>query len=103
MHVFTRALETRRFKAAAGMPLPARFDTVYGRKFLKDTYGPDIITELDYHNPQNFIALLGNDTDGEVREKYAKLKVLADNQGKALRELEKENIQLKRQLERLKT
>ncbi len=102
MHVFTREIETRRFKSAPGMPVPARFDTVYGRKYLKEHYGEDVIAELDYRHPENFVALLGDLTDGEVRQKYGQLKTLADAQAKQIRDLEKDNEQLKKQVARLK-
>lgn len=98
MHVFTRPLETRRFKAIAGMPLPSRLDTANGRKFLRDTYGEDIIMELDYREPDNFLALIAKDSDASVRDKYGKLKLLADGQASKIRDLERENAQLRKQV-----
>ena len=85
MPIFTRELETTRFKAAPGMPLPARLDTVYGRKFLRERYGEDIITELDYRKPDNFLKMISKDSD--LRDQFAKLKMVADTQAKTICDL----------------
>jgi hypothetical protein len=98
MFIFTRELSTARFKAVAGMPVPARYDNAHARKFLKDTYGDDIIMELDYRRPENFLALIAKDSDASVRDQYAKLKMLADGQGKRIQALERENEQLKKRV-----
>ena len=99
-HVFTRPIETPRFKAVAGMPVPAKLDTAHGRQFLRKTYGEDIIAALDYRQPDSFLALIAKDSDATVRDKYAALKSLADSQAKTIRDLERDNVQLKKRLAR---
>jgi archaellum component FlaC len=66
---------------------------------LREQYGDDIITELDYRQPENFLKLISKDSD--VRDQFAKLKMVADAQAKTIRDLERENEGLKKQLRRL--
>ena len=98
MFVFAKPLETRRFKAVAGMPLPAKLNTVYGRRYLKTTYGDDVIAEVDYEHPETFIQLLDAKTDKGIREAYGKLKMVCDEQAKQLASYKSEVAQLQKKL-----
>lgn len=102
MHFLTRNIETTRYKLAAGLPLPRRLDTPHGRRFMRETYGEDCIRELDYGNPDDIYKIIPTGTDDEIRESYMKLKAVVDQQAKSIRDLERDNAQLKKQVERLK-
>ena len=102
MHVITRDLETKRYKFIAGLPVPPRLDTPSGRKFLRNTYGADILLEIDSRNPAEYLKLIGANSETDVKEKFAQLKLLTDQQAKRIRDLEHENEQQKKQLRLLK-
>lgn len=98
--VYTRELKTSRINAVPGLPVDARLNSPNGRKFLRERFGADIIAEVDVRKPGNFLALVGGETDGELRDKFTKLRLLADEQAKTIKGLERDNDALKKQLRR---
>lgn len=91
MHVFTRDIETRNFKALAGMPVPPKYNTPSARRSIADKYGQDIIKEITHRNLNDFRSLLSGSSD----DKVAQLSALCDEQAKKIETLEKENQKLR--------
>lgn len=98
-YVATRSFKTDRYTFEAGHPIPTRLNTPFGRKFLKQTYGEDVILEVDTAKPEKLLALFAK--DGLDAQEYVRLKQLCEEQAKQLRGLEKENERLKKQVQRL--
>ncbi len=100
MFVFTRSIETARFKALAGMPIPVKFNSVHARRYLRSKYGDDLIMEIDYSNPEEFLKVIGADSDEMLRENFIKLKMLADEQASTITDMKRDNERLKKELRR---
>ncbi len=98
MFIFTRPINTGRFNALAGMPVPPKFNTVHARKYLKSKYGDDLIMELDYAKPEKFLKIIGSDSEELLPENFVKLKVLVDEQASSITGLKREVERLKKQI-----
>lgn len=98
--VYTRELKTSRINAVPGLPVESRLNSPHGRKFLRERFGSDVIAEVDVRRPGNFLALIGGETDSDLKDKFTKLRLLADEQAKTIRSLEHDIEGLKKQSRR---
>ena len=102
MWVAARKIETPRMTLYPGEPLPPKYNTLYSRRYLKRTLGEDCIFELDYRNPDKFLSVVGKVGDENLKGQFMQLKLVAEEQARTIKNLERENAQLKKQLERQK-
>jgi hypothetical protein len=98
-YVATRSFKTNRYTFETGHPIPARLNTPHGRKFLQQTYGADVILEVDTAAPDKLLALFSK--DGVNAQEYVRLKQLTEEQAKTLRDQGREIERLKKQVQRL--
>jgi hypothetical protein len=98
-YVATRSFKTERYNFEAGHMIPARLNTPMGRRFLKDKYGADVITEVDPDNPQKLLAIFAK--DGLDPAQFVQLKQLCQKQAGELVELKRENEKLKKRVQQL--
>ncbi len=96
MFVFAKDLETKRFKAIAGMPVPPKYTSPHCIKLLREKYGEGVIREVTraYIDPEQMLEIFAGSADGQAK----KLAAICASQEKAIETLKKENVRLKAQL-----
>lgn len=98
MNVFTKAIDTKNFKAVPGMAVPRKYDKPHVIRHLREKYGKDAVIAIGQDNLDVLTAMLG----GESAEKsLASMKQMSVEQAQKIKALEKENAALRKQVQRL--
>lgn len=93
MWVFTKTIETNKFKAIAGMPVPPKYSSVYALNSIRTKYGKDSVKQVDYSNPATFAGLVSEDGKSMI-ENLRRLKALSEDQAREIKQLRTENANL---------
>jgi len=81
--VFTKPIEGKYFKAAPGMPVPPKYAKASTLRYFRQTFGEDCIAEVDYRNPEKFVALFSGNPD--LGEKLRRMQTFADEQASVIK------------------
>ena len=92
MFVFGKDLETKRFKAVAGMPVPPKYSSSPHIKSLRLKYGHDAIKEIPqaYIKPEQMLEIFSASANEQIKklaELCASQEKIIDEQNKELEKL----------------
>jgi len=96
MFVFAKDLETKRFRAITGMPVPPKYTSPHCIRLLREKYGQDVIKEVTraYIDPEQMLEYFAGSSNDQAK----KLAVLCASQEKTIESQSKEITKLKAQL-----
>jgi len=86
--VYTKEIVTPRYHVVPCQPLLDRHATGAVRRWLKEKYGNDVITTIDYKDPDGYLKIVGINNPAKLKENFASLKLLCDKQAERIKELE---------------
>jgi len=86
--VYAKEIKTDRFHVMPGEPLLDRHSSNLSRKYVREKYGRDAITQVDFKVPDSFLKIIGANDPKNLKEAYGKLKLFSDEQTKRIAELE---------------